>query len=247
MKSADFNFPCCQITAIIVMRLNMKFYSLIISLLITANGLLILTIGPVLADDQAKARRRQVRVTTGIGSVQGWETGLVEKNPNLARWHWDPIYYYKQGYGPVTSRGLNLKLDGKPTGKQSINRSTQTGLSYQTPAWHDVKPEHIPYPPQVMVELQGRLYLPKKSPENPLASKDSVLGKLMSEQVKGEHIATYNNILPERQNSLNTALKYSSQTTSVYGQLLNNKPAHRNHSFRKGHTNRGGNVPKKNQ
>jgi len=224
----------------------MKFYSLIFLLLITANGLLILTIVPAWSDSEQQVKQRQVRVTTGIGAVQGWEQGLVEKNPNLGRWHWDPIYYYKQGYGPVTSRSLNNygKPIGKPTGKQSNNPNS---MSYQTPNWHDVKPEHIPYSPQAMAELKGRLYLPGKSPESPLNTKESVLGKLMNQSAGGEPISTYNNILPERKNSLNTALKYNSQSTAVYGQLLNQKTLHKNPSSRKGKTSRGGNGSKKNQ
>jgi len=233
MKSIDFNFAYCQIKAIMVVRLNMTSYSVLFLLLITVSGLLALTIAPALSDNPAQSPKRQVRVTTGIGAVQGWEQGLVEKNPNLGRWHWDPIYYYKQGYGPVTSR--SLKGDSRLTGKQAnpanpVNRSGPTSMSYQIPVWHDAKPVHIPYSPQAMAELHGRLFVPGKSPESPITSKESVLGKLMNQSVKGDPIATYNNILPERENSLNTGLKYSSQSTAVYGQLLNSKAVHKNHS-----------------
>ncbi len=196
----------------------MNFNSLIFRLLITVNGLLILTIAPALSDNQQQVKTRPIRVTTGIGAVQGWEQGLVEKNPNLGRWHWDPIYYYKQGSIPVTSRPL--RGEGNPTGKQAspanpINRSSS--LSYQTPRWHDVKPIHIPYSPQAMEELRGRLFLPENHPENTGEHNEILSGKLIHPST----IATYKSILPERNDSLNTALKYNSQSTAVYGQLLN--------------------------
>jgi len=223
----------------------MKLNSLVIRLLITANVLIVLTIAPALSDEEQQSRKRAVRVTTGIGAVQGWEQGLVGRNPNLARWHWDPIYYYKQGYGPVTSKksSIYLKPTGKPTGKQTSN----SGMSYQSPATQDSRPEHIPYSPQAMADLQGRLSVPKSLPDNPVADNESVLGKLMDKSTGGEVTATYGKLLPQRQSSLNTGLKYSSQSTSVYGQLLNTKVHNKNYSSRKGQNNRGGNVPKKNQ
>ena len=221
----------------------MKDCSALFRLLITISVMLCLTIAPARSDDRQLVKSRQVRVTTGIGSVQGWEQGLVQKNPNLSRWHWDPIYYYKQGYGPVTQK--SSPMNGRTTGKQSVNAP---GNSDNSPdIWHETKPVHIPYSPQAMAELRGRLSIPKKPPDDPLADKETVLGKLMTRPPSGETIATYGKILPQRQNSLNTGLKYSSQSTAVYGQLLNQKAVSNNHCSGKRHTSRGGNVPKKNK
>lgn len=220
----------------------MKHCSALFRLLITISVMLCLTIGPSWSDEHQVANR-QVRVTTGIGSVQGWEQGLVQKNPNLSRWHWDPIYYYKQGYGPVTQK--SSPMNGRTTGKQSVN--APGNLDNSPDVWHETKPVHIPYSPQAMAELRGRLSIPKKEPDDPLPDKETVLGKLMKRPPDGETIATYGKILPQRQSSLNTGLKYSSQSTAVYGQLLNRKDLHKNQSSRKVQTSRGGHGAKKNQ
>ena len=72
-----------------------------------------------------------------------------------------------------------------------------------------------------MAELQGRLLLPKDSPENTFGQKETVLGKLMTSPPSEPQTETYGKILPNRQNSLNTELKYGSRKTDVYGQLVN--------------------------
>ena len=69
----------------------MKPSSTLFRLLITLGSVLPLTIGPAMSDN-GQVKTRQIRVTTGIGQVNGWEQSLVRRNPNLGRWHWDPVY-----------------------------------------------------------------------------------------------------------------------------------------------------------
>jgi hypothetical protein len=219
----------------------MKLYSISFLLLITIFAVFALTIAPVLADklSDSEIKRRQVRVTTGIGAVQGWEQGLVQQNPNLARWHWDPIYYYRQGYGPVQSRPLRTDARttpanvSRPTGRQ-INEGRQPDQP------HDSRPVHLPYSPQIMAELQGRLLPPKNQSENTFGHKDTVLGKLMTPSET--KIANYGNVLPYGKNSLygnvspyrkhsfNTALEYNSQNIAVYGKVINDSSIPRDKS-----------------
>ncbi|MBC7999098.1 MAG: hypothetical protein IAF58_14205 [Leptolyngbya sp.] len=39
----------------------------------------------------ADARNYYVRETKGTVEIKGWEKGLLKRNPNLKRWHWNPI------------------------------------------------------------------------------------------------------------------------------------------------------------
>lgn len=221
----------------------MKAYSAFL-LLITTNGFIALTFLPAKGDNPAQSQRRQVRVTTGVGEVQGWEQQLTEKNPNLARWHWDPIYYYKQGYGTLTPR--TLKGDSRPTGKQSsqLSRYTlprQITQPYSINSARDSRPLHIPFSPQAMEKVQGRLFRPKAPSESTLEHGETLFGQLTKPPLTEPPIATYKNVLPdEPKNSLNTALKYRSLKTDVYGQLLNsnskNKSTNKNIDKRKSKT-----------
>jgi hypothetical protein len=184
---------------------------------------------PVLSANNAKNQdKHTIRVTTGIQQVQGWEQGLVRSNPNLARWHWDPIYSYRQGYATVspeamkTSNGRSLnRVSGSP-GKPAYN--------YIVPAPQDSRPKHIPISPQAMEEVQARYS--QEKPKLPTAQpvQENVLGQLNHKDTQATlvapsvsaTVATYGKPYARRER-FDTALKYSSQKATVYGQLMNAK------------------------
>lgn len=79
---------------------------------------------------------RYMRVTTGSVEVKGWEHNLVERTPNLARWHWDPLYSTTQGYRSVPGgSGSPGSYYIKP-----IHAATVT-----SPKSHYTKPIHVPF------------------------------------------------------------------------------------------------------
>lgn len=185
------------------------------------GGLFVLTIGPALAGNQSEhpSAPVPVRVTTGVEEVKGWEQGLVKGNPNLGHWHWDPIYSYKQGYGVL--RQKPLKPGNGPFAGGQPGKPTKSTFNYPIDH-HDVKPIHLPYSPQAMAEIQGRLSQPERqqSPENEPETKESVSGQLTNHPIKQPVISSYKHTYAQLANP-ETALKYSNQQTDVYGQLLN--------------------------
>jgi len=178
------------------------------------------TVRPAIAGNDTKSQGRPtVRVTTGIQQVQGWEQGLVRANPNLARWHWDPIYSYKQGYariGPEPIKLMNLQ-----TGNKVVGNPSGSVYKYNVPTPQDNRPTHIPFSSKALAEVQARYSQPVKP-----RHEDSVYGKLTSKQTQAivipPTVATYGHPY-NSQEKLDTALKYSSDETSVYGQLLNKR------------------------
>jgi hypothetical protein len=174
---------------------------------------------PAVAGNTAQVSdKRTVRVTTGIQQVSGWEQGLVRGNPNLARWHWDPIYSYKQGLGRVGPEPLSVK-DGQRGNKVSGN-SAGSAYKYNIPPQQDNRPVHIPFSSKALAEVQAKLAQPVR-PRN----ENNVYGKLSNQATQAKIIsptvATYGS--PYTSKELNTSLKYSSDKTAVYGELLNEK------------------------
>ncbi|MGH9548614.1 MAG: hypothetical protein ACRD72_25525 [Candidatus Angelobacter sp.] len=86
---------------------------------------------------QADQRSYGVRETIGTVETKGWEANLVRGNPNLAHWHWDPIYSNPQGMKYISP----INIGGK--------QSAPTGGHY-------IKPAHVPtiIPVQHRDELQ---------------------------------------------------------------------------------------------
>ncbi|MDZ4834268.1 MAG: hypothetical protein SGJ27_10875 [Candidatus Melainabacteria bacterium] len=87
--------------------------------------------------DKAVARdgeRRPIRATLGCVEVRNWQDNLVKTNPNLAHYHWNPIYANIQGVrlvGPpprpkqrLTSRPKKMEIGGKPAKNQVKNQQT---------------------------------------------------------------------------------------------------------------------------
>jgi hypothetical protein len=171
--------------------------------------------------------KRTVRVTTGIQQVSGWEQGLIKANPNLARWHWDPIYSYKQGYATITpesAKSTNGIIKRPPAGNPG-----RPAYHYNIPAPQDNRPQHIQFSDQALKEVQARYSRP---PINPLPAatpirQENASGQLSNKETQaamvpssGDSISTYGQMY-KRQEIPSTALKYNLQKTSVYGQLLN--------------------------
>jgi len=180
--------------------------------------------------EQKNQATRTVRVTTGVEAVQGWETGLVRANPNLARWHWDPIYSYRQGYArlplqtgkPDTARTIPSKISVQTMPAQP----NKPVFNYPTAPRADSRPIHIPFSPQAIEEVNARYKQAEKKqlPEAEPGHEERISGQLSNRKTPAgpPSIATYNQQYT-RKESLDTALKYSTQRTSVYGQLLNEK------------------------
>lgn len=184
-------------------------------LVLSCLFLFALTFASARADNAKTVKPRQIRVTTGISEVHGWEQGLIQKNPNLARWHWDTIYSYKQGYGPLTPHPM--KGEGGGTTKQIPAKSNLT--RYPSQPEHYDKPTHVPYSPDALAKVKARL-IPKPVPAPVIEPEqtEAVSGTLHNPQQP--NIATYKNVLPA---TLNTSLKYNTEKTAVYGQLLKGK------------------------
>ncbi len=173
---------------------------------------------PAKAGNDAKSSNNPtVRVTTGIQQVQGWEQGLVKANPNLARWHWDTIYSYKQGVGRL--RPEPIKVINGPTGNKIAGNPGGAAYKYNVPAAQDNRPKHIPYSSKALAEVQARLAQPVQAQHE-----DNAYGKLTSKQTQAElvpeTIATYGKPYQSKE-TLDTNLKFTSDKASLYGQLLN--------------------------
>lgn len=89
------------------------------------------------AADKAVAgqgERRPIRATVGCIEYRNWQENLVKTNPNLAHYHWNPIYANVQGVrlvGPppppkqrLTSRPKKMELANKPAKSTLKNQST---------------------------------------------------------------------------------------------------------------------------
>ncbi len=196
---------------------------LLLAALMTLNSL---GVPCAYADTKAKKQgvpTRTVRVTTGIEAVQGWEQGLVRGNPNLARWHWDPIYSYKQGYAKLPVQ--TAKPDTAIAPNQGYKHAP-TKATYQYPVENrpDDRPGHLPFSPQAMEEVKAR-YSEAKMPQAPMdqpSYEERVNAKLTQPVQSEPTTATYGRVYSRKEN-VGTSLKYNSQQTAVYGQLLNNK------------------------
>ncbi len=162
---------------------------------------------------------RPVRITTGSVEIKGWEHGLVEKSPNLARWHWDALYGNTQTY---TMRSPNpgsiVTHYVKPT---HVPTSTR-------PQYHYLKPIHVPFNlPDKQRETKDVLAQHTMDNDSPLRPSVSTAIKLkdhpqsIDKQVNGllqpgakETTATYAKIYDKE-----VTVAHSSSTASVHGQL----------------------------
>lgn len=100
-------------------------------------ALAILLTASISTADRALARegeRRPIRATLGCIEYRNWQENLVKTNPNLAHYHWNPIYANIQGVrlvGPppppkqrLTSRPKKMVVGGKPSKNQAKNQQT---------------------------------------------------------------------------------------------------------------------------
>lgn len=165
--------------------------------------------------------KRAIRVTTGVEQIQGWEQSLVRTNPNLARWHWDPMYSYKQGYALIGPERQKISTQNY---KNQHAKSTLVP-QYRYPEAQDNRPKHIPFSSQALEEVSARYKQPEQiyAPVARPPASENVYGQLSNKNVKAVPIISSYGKQYARQE--NTALKYSSQNTSVYGRVLGGKSA----------------------
>jgi hypothetical protein len=81
-----------------------------------------------------QGERRPIRATVGCVEYRNWQENLVKTNPNLAHYHWNPIYVNVQGVrlvGPppppkqlLTSRPKKQPSGGKPSKNHVKNQQT---------------------------------------------------------------------------------------------------------------------------
>ena len=130
-----------------------------ISALLPLLLILCLSVLPAYSSD-----RPTVRVTTGVVRIDGWQGDLVKRNRNLSRWHWNPLYVYKQGL----VGGNN---------KQAAPSAAKTASSYPShrpvESSHYVKPAHVPFSAKALAAVAGR----DKPPAEPRAS-ETLAGKV---------------------------------------------------------------------
>ncbi len=67
--------------------------------------------------------------------ITGWQEDLVKRNPNLSRWHWHPVYIYKQG---ILNRNKSKAAPGRKAGTPKYE------LPVSADTTHYIKPIHLP-------------------------------------------------------------------------------------------------------
>jgi hypothetical protein len=159
------------------------------------------------------ADRPTVRVTTGVVQINGWQGDLVKHNPNLSRWHWNPVYVYKQG---LVGGG---RKNTSPAG-QSIRSSAPPPMLPEGSRY--VKPVHVPFNPKALAEVEAKAQAKGLLMQN--RSNETVQGKLQP-GVKERETA----LAPPAQSTLKQA-EYSTYDTtqihsnaSVHGELKEKK------------------------
>ena len=92
------------------------------------------------------ADKPAVRVTTGVMEINGWQSGLVKRNPNLSRWHWNPLYVYQQGIVGGSHKKV-LPPNSKPTSQYQSTKPAEDG--------HYIKPIHVPFNPKALAAVEA--------------------------------------------------------------------------------------------
>jgi hypothetical protein len=140
---------------------------------------------------------RSMRVTTGSVEVRGWERGLIERSPNLARWHWDPLYSTTQGYvtaptvaPPLGSRypkPIHVNTVRPPQSRSAKPTHIPFNLPTQENAREDVLAHRLDRPNQVSARENTATYLKWK--DRPISLDKTVSGELQKKP--SEDVATY--------------------------------------------------------
>ncbi len=94
-----------------------------------------------------------MRVTTGSVEIKGWEKDLIKRSPNLARWHWDPLYANTQGYLKAGRTPMPVH-DSKPGSHYVQSTHVPTIISARS---HYIKPIHAATNVPVQEHLQGEV------------------------------------------------------------------------------------------
>lgn len=118
--------------------------------IILVSLLLFLLVPPALCGSERPA----MRVTTGVVQIHGWQNDLVQRQRNLSRWHWNPIYSYKQG---LVGSGRNK---GEPTKSHYSHQNKAVTASKDS---HYLKPEHVPFSAKAEAEIAARTSLSGQS------------------------------------------------------------------------------------
>jgi hypothetical protein len=78
--------------------------------------------------------------------INGWQSGLVKRNPNLSRWHWNPLYVYQQGIVGGSHKKV-LPPNSKPTSQYQSTKPAEDG--------HYIKPIHVPFNPKALAAVEA--------------------------------------------------------------------------------------------
>jgi hypothetical protein len=127
-----------------------------------------------------------VRVTTGSVQINGWEHNLLQGDPNLKNWHWNPIYANVQGtqvLSPIKGPNKN-----QPNGGGNNVSFTPAAAPRKTPY---IRPNHVQFvphqqapPPLPVVERDANGALVNRDLNGNLIN-PNVNGNLMNKNVAG--------------------------------------------------------------
>lgn len=171
---------------------------------------------------QAAERKAVVRVTTGSVQINNWQHHLVQHNPNLGHWHWNPIYANVQGLKTVRASSGPDRFHRRSGPAQLHPNVTVTQI---VPRSHSVyqRPNHIPFnltrPPETNVSANLRAAsvnanLRNNQVNGQLANRD-VSANLRNNQVNGQ-LANRDVSATLTQNRTNASLA----NRNVSGELL---------------------------
>ncbi|HEY9734594.1 MAG TPA: hypothetical protein V6C89_21970 [Drouetiella sp.] len=161
----------------------------------------------------AAERKAVVRVTTGSVQVNGWQHNLVQNNPNLGHWHWNPIYANVQGLKTVRANSLPDRFHHRSGPAQLHPNVTVTHIVPRNQSIYQ-RPNHIPFnltrPPETNVSANLR------SPDvSAKLSHQDVSANLRNNQVSGQ-LANRDVSAALTQNRTNASLA----NRNVSGELL---------------------------
>lgn len=162
---------------------------------------------------EAAERKAVVRVTTGSVQINGWQHHLVQNNPNLGHWHWNPIYANVQGLKTVRANNGPDRFHHRSGPAQLHPNVTVTQIVPRSQSVYQ-RPNHIPFnltrPPETNVSANLR------SPDvSAKLSHRDVNGTLRNNQVSGQ-LANRDVSATLSQNRTNASLA----NRNVSGELL---------------------------
>ena len=106
---------------------RMRLARMIFTSILTVASCLVVGASP----SQAQGIRYEVSESTTNQRIVGWEHNLTERDPNLSKWHWEPIN--------TSAHNINVKKIVDPA-----NPTAVAPVNYEKS--HYVKPIHVAFP-----------------------------------------------------------------------------------------------------